>query len=78
MLFLGNPLKDKVRIEGENPSIGIIICKSKDRTIVEYTLRESRKPIGVASYRMVTTLPEEFKGQLPEPEQIERLLEMVK
>lgn len=60
---------------GENPSIGIILCKSKDKTIVEYALRESNKPIGVATYRIVTTLPTELQGQLPAPEQVAKLLE---
>ncbi len=57
--------------------ISIILCKSKDKTIVEYALRESNKPIGVAAYRMVTTLPKELRGQLPAPEQIAKLLEDV-
>ena len=42
-------LDDKLRLEGENPAIGIILCKDKKKTIVEYALRESNKPIGVAS-----------------------------
>ena len=58
-------------------AIGIILCKSRDETIVEYALRESNKPIGVAAYRIVATLPEELKGQLPEPKQIAELLEEV-
>lgn len=53
------------------------MCKSKNKAIVEYALRESNKPIGVAQYRIVSTLPEELRGQLPEPEQIARLLEGV-
>ena len=61
-----------------NPSIGIILCKDRDRTIVEYALRESNKPIGVAAYRVVSTLPRELVGQLPAPEQIVRLLEGIK
>jgi predicted nuclease of restriction endonuclease-like (RecB) superfamily len=68
-------LDDLVRMADENPSIGIILCKSKDKTIVEYALRESNKPIGVATYRIVTVLPSELKGQLPEPEQVAKLLE---
>jgi len=52
------------------------LCKSKDRTIVEYALRESKKPIGVSSYQMVSSLPAEYAGQLPTPEQISLLLEM--
>ena len=63
-------LDDTVRLPDENPAIGIILCKSKDETVVEYALRESNKPIGVASYRVFRTLPKELKGQLPEPEQV--------
>ena len=68
-------LDDKARQEGENPSIGMILCKTKNRTIVEYALRESNKPIGVSQYRMVSSLPADLKGQLPDPEQIAKLLE---
>jgi len=74
MQFYLAVLDDTVKMPGENPSIGIVLCKSKDRTIVEYALRESNKPIGVASYKMVTSLPAELQGQLPAPEQIARLL----
>lgn len=58
-----------------NPSIGIILCKARNKTVVEYALKESRKPIGVAAYRMVSTVPKELKGELPAPEQIAKLLE---
>ena len=78
MQFYLAVLDDKVRMEDEKPSIGIILCKSKNKTIVEYALRESNKPIGVAAYRMVTTLPKELRGQFPAPEQIAKLLEDVK
>jgi predicted nuclease of restriction endonuclease-like (RecB) superfamily len=77
MQFYLAALDDLVRMADENPSIGIILCKSKDKTIVEYALRESNKPIGVATYRIVTVLPSELKGQLPEPEQVAKLLEGV-
>lgn len=70
-------LDDKLRLEGENPAIGIILCKDKKKTIVEYALRESNKPIGVASYRILNTLPQELRGILPSPEQIAHLLEGV-
>lgn len=77
MQFYLAALDDKVRLADENPSIGIILCKSKDKTIVEYALRESNKPIGVATYRIVSTLPQELKGQLPTGEQVAKLLEGV-
>jgi predicted nuclease of restriction endonuclease-like (RecB) superfamily len=77
MQFYLAALDDLVRMDDEKPSIGIILCKSKDRTIVEYALRESNKPIGVASYRIVSTLPEELSSELPAPEQIAKLLDGV-
>jgi predicted nuclease of restriction endonuclease-like (RecB) superfamily len=75
MQFYLAALDDLTRMPDENPSIGIILCKSKDKTIVEYALRESAKPIGVATYRIVSTLPSNLQGQLPAPEQVARLLE---
>ena len=77
MQFYLSVLDDRVRERDENPSIGIIMCRSKDRTVVEYALRESSKPIGVAAYRMVSSLPEELCGQLPAPEQVALLMEEV-
>jgi len=74
MQFYLAVLDDTVRMPEENPSIGILLCKSKDRTIVEYALRESNKPIGVSTYQMVSSLPAEYAGQLPTPEQISLLL----
>jgi hypothetical protein len=77
MQFYLAALDDVARMPDENPSIGIILCKSKDQTIVEYALRESNKPIGVASYRVVSRLPAELVGQLPAPEQVAKLMEGV-
>ncbi|MBL1201935.1 MAG: DUF1016 domain-containing protein [Nostoc sp. GBBB01] len=75
MQFYLAALDDLARLPDENLSIGIIICKSKDKTIVEYALRESNKPIGVATYQIVSTVPQELKNQLPAPEQVAKLLE---
>jgi predicted nuclease of restriction endonuclease-like (RecB) superfamily len=77
MQFYLAALDDRVRMPDENPSIGMILCRDKKRTIVEYALKESNKPIGVATYRIVRSLPVELKGKLPDPKQIERLLEAV-
>jgi predicted nuclease of restriction endonuclease-like (RecB) superfamily len=74
MQFYLAVLDDTVRLHDENPAIGIILCKTKDRIIVEYALRESNKPIGVTTYQIVSTLPQEFQGQLPNPAQIAKLL----
>ena len=74
MQFYLTVLDETKKLENENPSIGIIVCKSKDRTIVEYALKSSDKPIGVATYNMYDKLPDELKNLLPEPDEIaERL-----
>lgn len=75
MQFYLSVLDDTVRLEGENPSIGIIMCKDKNRTIVEYALKDANKPINVASYHMVKKLPKELINELPSPDQIAKLLE---
>lgn len=75
MQFYLAALDRQVRQEDENPSIGIILCKEKKRTVVEYALHDARTPIGVATYEITKTLPKELKGQLPPPEEIAALLE---
>lgn len=75
MQFYLSALDEKIKMQEENPSIGIIVCKSKDKTIVEYTLKESNKPIGVATYRIVQKLPKNLKKELPSPEQVKKWLE---
>jgi len=77
MQFYLTALDRQVREEGENPSIGIILCKEKNRTVVEYALHDSRKPIGVATYRILKRLPKALQGQLPSPKEIAMLLERI-
>lgn len=73
--FYLTALDKQVKMEHENPSIGIIICKNKNRTVVEYALNDSYKPIGVATYQIRDTLPEQMKNLLPSPEEIKKRLE---
>lgn len=75
MQFYLAALDRQVRQSDENPSIGIILCKEKSRTIVEYALHDANKPIGVATYEITQTLPRDLAGQLPSPEAIAALLE---
>lgn len=75
MQFYLTALDRQVRQEDENPSIGIILCKEKNRTVVEYALHDAKKPIGVATYEITKTLPKALKGQLPSPKDIAHLLE---
>ena len=70
-------LDDKVRRKEENPSIGIIICKTKKRTVVEYALRNTISPIGVADYSLSKTLPNQLKGLLPSPDEIIGILSYI-
>ena len=78
MQFYLTALDRQVREESEGPSIGIILCKEKNRTVVEYALHDARKPIGVATYQVSRQLPKELEGQLPSPQEIARLLETMK
>ena len=69
---------DLLRHHDDKPTIGLLLCKGKDRIVVEYALRDLRKPIGVADWetRLVTSLPKELKGSLPTVEEIEAELEI--
>jgi len=74
MNFYLSALNDAVKLEDENPSIGIIICKDKNRTTVEYALKDSNKPIGVSNYLLLEKLPQELKSFLPTSEEIVKRL----
>lgn len=78
MQFYLTALDEHVKGKNENASIGIIICRTKDRTIVEYALRQSKKPIGVATYQITKTLPVNLKNELPAAGQIEKILKGIK
>jgi predicted nuclease of restriction endonuclease-like (RecB) superfamily len=76
MEFYLSVLNDTVRLPHENPAIGIIICKNKSRTIVEYSLKTATMPIGVATYTTTDQLPETYKDLLPVTQEItQRFLE---
>lgn len=77
MEFYLNVLNDLHKKPNENEAIGIIICKEKNRVVVEYSLRKTQNPIGIASYSTGPELPEYYKLALPSIEQIERGLDRV-
>ena len=60
-----------LKSEQDNATIGILICKSKNDTVVEYALKDVHKPIGVSEYIITKKLPDEFKSSLPSIEEIE-------
>lgn len=68
-------LNDDDRREGEEPPIGIILCKSADKAYVEYIMQDFRQPMGVATYKTADEMDEELMKVLPSKEQLEKLLE---
>ena len=74
MQFYLSALDDTMKLPDENPSIGIIICKSKKRTRVKYTLKTTDKPIGVATYSYYDNLPKDMLAMLPSPDEIDRII----
>ena len=72
--FYLTALDEQIKTEDENPSIGIIICKGKNRTVVEYALKRVNVPMGIADYTISEKLPSNMKDLLPSAEEIaERL-----
>lgn len=71
MNFYLSAVDDLLRQPGDNPSIGLILCRSKVGVLAEYALRDMAKPIGLAEYRLTELLPKEIKTLLPTIEEIE-------
>ncbi len=70
--FYLSAVDDMLRHESDNPSIGILLCKERDRLTAEYALRDINKPIGVSEYRLSDFVPQELTGTLPSAEDIEK------
>ena len=62
---------DLLRKEGDNQSIGILLCKSKNKFVAEYALRSIKAPIGISEYQLSKALPKTLKTSLPTIEEIE-------
>ena len=81
MNFYLSAVDDQLRHKSDAPSIGIILCKGKNEVIVEYALRDSSKPMGVAEYRLSAALPESLQAELPTEAELARefpLMSLVK
>ncbi|KJH70260.1 PDDEXK nuclease domain-containing protein [Aliterella atlantica] len=74
MNFYLSAADDLLRHPDDQPSIGIILCKSKNQAIAEYALRDLNKPIGVSAYQLQNALPEQLKSSLPTIEELEDVL----
>ncbi len=70
-LYLGLA-DDQLKGEHDGPSIGLILCKTNNKIVAEYALRDTSKPIGIAEYKIAERLPENIKGELPSIEEIEQ------
>ena len=76
MNFYLSAVDDLMRHAEDKPTIGIILCKTRNKVIAEYALRDVKKPVGISSYvtRLVEKLPQKFAGMLPSVKEIEKEL----
>lgn len=74
MNFYLELLDSKEKQEDDNPSIGIILCPTKDEMEVEFALKTSNKPIGVSEYKLTNELPENLKGKVPTSKELKQML----
>lgn len=58
----------------DNPTIGLLVCKTKDNVLAQYALESSSQPIGISEYELTKLYPADFKGTLPSIEEIENQL----
>ena len=72
--FYLNVLDEKIKLPNENPSIGIVLCKEKNNTVVEFAVKTIDKAMGVATYRTTKEVPREMKGILPNTDDLVKLL----
>lgn len=74
MNFYLELLDEQEKQPEDNPSIGIILCPTKDNIEVEYTLRTNTKPIGISEYRLTHELPKKLKGKVPSSKELKQML----
>ena len=72
--FYMTAIDRQIKHEQDNPTIGLLLCKSKNKVVAEYALGDKSQPMGIAEYKMLETLPAELQTSLPSIEQIEREL----
>lgn len=72
--FYLTAVDEQVKHSQDNPTIGLLLCRSKNQVVAEYALRQNTQPLGVAEYQLIASLPPELASDLPSIEQIEREL----
>ena len=75
MNFYLSAVDDLIRHADDRPSIGIILCKTKNQVVAEYALRDLRKPVGVSEYRLTAALPNDLQASLPTVDELKASLE---
>lgn len=73
--FYLNVLDEKIKLQQENSSIGIVLCKEKNNTVVEFAIKSFDKAMGVATYKTSKQTPVQMKGILPDTDELCKLLE---
>jgi len=71
--FYLSAVDDILKTDGDNPSVGILLCKEKNKMVAEYALRDMTKPIGVSEYKVFSELPDDLRNALPAMERLEDL-----
>ena len=77
MNFYLSAVDDLLRHEGDQPSIGLVLCRTKNKIVAEYALRDTAKPIGISEFRLTEILPAELQSSLPTIEELEAELSAV-
>jgi hypothetical protein len=77
MNFYISAVDDMLRHADDRPTIGIILCRGKNKTVAEYALRDINKPKGVSAYHLKDVLPEGLEESLPAIAQLEKVLDTV-
>lgn len=72
--FYLSAVDGQLRHSADNPSIGIVLCRTKDKIEVEYALRDINKPIGISAFELSSVISEELRSQLPTVEEMEHSL----
>ena len=75
MNFYLSAVDDLLRHPDDQPTIGLLLCKDKNKTVVEYALRDLAKPLGIAAYRLQDALPRDWQASLPTIETLEAELD---
>ena len=76
--FYMTAVDKQIKTDQDTATIGLLLCKSKDKIVAEYALGDKTQPMGIAEYKLVESLPTDLQSKLPSIEQIERELQTTK